>query len=148
MAFCPPVSAMSLTILPLRAASARLMAMPVSVPPVNTTPSMRASPTSAAPTISPLPGRRCSTPGGMPALCKSLTARAATSGVCWAGLATIALPAASAPAICPVKMASGKFHGEIAANTPRPCSDSSLRSPVGPSSSRGEANCRRASAAE
>ena len=36
------------------------------------------------------------------------------SGVCSAGFATTALPAASAPAICPVKMASGKFQGEIA----------------------------------
>ena len=79
----------------------------------------------------------------MPARCMSLTARAAVSGVCSAGLATTALPAASAPAICPVKMASGKFHGEIAANTPRPCSESALRSPVGPLSWRGAANCRR-----
>ena len=77
----------------------------------------------------------------------SRTARAATDGVCSAGFATTAFPAASAPAIWPVKMASGKFHGEIAANTPRPCSESSFLSPVGPFSTRGSANFRRASAA-
>ena len=69
------------------------------------------------------------------------------SGVCSAGFATTALPAASAPAICPVKMASGKFQGEMQANTPRPCKESSLRSPVGPLSSSGAAKLRRASAA-
>ena len=69
------------------------------------------------------------------------------SGVCSAGLASTALPAASAAAICPVKIASGKFHGEMQANTPRPCRVSALRSPVGPCSRRGPANWRRACAA-
>ena len=48
-------------------------------------------------------------------------------GVCSAGLAMTALPAASAAATCPVKMASGKFHGEMQAKTPRPLSVSVLR---------------------
>ena len=61
----------------------------------------------------------------------------ATSGVCSAGLAMTALPAASAAATWPVKIASGKFHGLMQAKTPRPCSESSLRSPVGPGSSMG-----------
>ena len=56
----------------------------------------------------------------------------AISGVAGAGLATTALPAASAAVICPVKIASGKFHGLMQTNTPRPCSESVLRSPVGP----------------
>ena len=43
MQFWPPVSAISLAIGPSRAASARLMAIPVSVPPVKATPSMRGS---------------------------------------------------------------------------------------------------------
>ncbi len=34
--------------------------------------------------------------------------------------------------ICPVKIASGKFQGLMHTNTPRPCSESMLRSPVGP----------------
>jgi hypothetical protein len=36
---------------------------------------------------------------------------AAISGVCSAGFASTLLPAASAAAICPVKIASGKFQG-------------------------------------
>ena len=57
----------------------------------------------------------------MPASCNRRTAAAAVSGVCSAGLATTALPAASAAATWPVKIASGKFHGEMQAKTPRPC---------------------------
>ena len=56
-------------------------------------------------------------------------------GVCSAGFAITVLPAASAAATWPVKMASGKFHGLMQANTPRPWSRSSLRSPAGPASS-------------
>ncbi len=53
-------------------------------------------------------------------------------GVCSAGLASTGLPAASAAAIWPVKMASGKFHGAMAANGPRARSSMVLVSPVGP----------------
>jgi hypothetical protein len=55
-------------------------------------------------------------------------------------LAIAVLPAASAAAICPVKIASGKFHGLMHTNTPRPVSLSSLRSPVGPGSVAARAN--------
>ena len=48
---------------------------------------------------------------GTPAACSARTAAAATSGVCSAGLASTVLPAASAAATWPVKIASGKFHG-------------------------------------
>ena len=68
----------------------------------------------------------------MPASCNSRTASAAISGVCSAGFATTALPAISAAVTWPMKIASGKFHGEIAMNTPRPRSRSILLSPVGP----------------
>ena len=47
----------------------------------------------------------------MPAWWNSSTARCAISGVCSAGLASTTLPAASAAATWPVKIASGKFHG-------------------------------------
>ena len=53
-------------------------------------------------------------------------------GVCSAGLATTVLPAINAAVTWPMKIASGKFHGEIATNTPRPRSRSILLSPVGP----------------
>ena len=107
---------------------------------------MRVSLTSASPSR-PLPGKRCSALGGTPASCSSFVARKAVIGVCSAGLATTALPAASAAATCPVKMASGKFHGEMQAKTPRPLSVSVLRSPVGPGSATGPTNRRRACAA-
>ena len=68
----------------------------------------------------------------------------AMSGVCSAGLATTALPAASAADTWPVKMASGKFHGLMQAKTPRPASASWLRSPVGPGRSSGSAKSARA----
>ena len=69
------------------------------------------------------------------------------SGVCSAGLAMTALPAASAALTCPVKMASGKFHGLMQTKTPRPCSATSLRSPVGPGMARACAKSVRARAA-
>ena len=71
----------------------------------------------------------------------------ATSGVCSAGFAITALPAASAAATWPVKIASGKFHGLMQANTPRPCSAISLLSPVGPGSRVGAPKSARARAA-
>ena len=71
----------------------------------------------------------------------------AMSGVAGAGLAITVLPAPSAAVIWPVKMASGKFHGLMHTNTPRPCSDSVLRSPVGPRSSCGAPNSSRVRAA-
>jgi hypothetical protein len=47
-------------------------------------------------------------------------------------LASTALPVASAAATWPVKIASGKFHGLMQTQAPRPVSRSSLCSPVGP----------------
>ena len=130
IAFWPPVSAISGT-LPPRSASLRLISAATSVEPVNITPRTRASATSAAPTVSPRPGSSCSTAAGMPASCSRRTAKAAISGVCSAGLASTGLPAASAAATWPLKMASGKFHGLmhstgpsgtwLAASKPRAC---------------------------
>ena len=89
-----------------------------SVEPVKITPAMRGSATSGAPTVSPRPGRNCSAATGTPARCKSRTASCAISGVCSAGFASTGLPAASAAATSPTKIASGKFHGEIATTGP------------------------------
>ena len=58
MAFWPPVSAISGTMAPGRAARAWLIARAVSVEPVKATPPMRGSAISLAPTASPGPGRR------------------------------------------------------------------------------------------
>ena len=120
MALMPPVSAISGTIGPSLAASARLISRATSVEPVKATPATRGSATSAAPTL-PSPGTRCSADrrdaGRMH---QAGPPRAAISGVCSAGLATTQLPATSAAAIWPVKIASGKFHGLMQTNTPRP----------------------------
>ncbi len=115
----PPVSAMSGTIGASLAASERLIARATSVEPVKATPATRASATRAAPT-SPSPGTRCSALAGTPASCRMRTASAAISGVCSAGLATTALPATSAALTWPRKIESGKFHGLMHTNTPRP----------------------------
>ena len=120
MAFCPPVSAISTGGRPSalsRRASWRLIDCATSVEPVNTTPATAALPTRRPPTL-PSPGRSCSAARGTPASCISATASEAISGVSSAGLAITALPAASAPAIWPVKIDSGKFHGLMQATTP------------------------------
>ena len=83
---------------PSRAASARLMASAVSIDPVKATPATRriARPARRR-RSSPAPGeRRAARRPARPPRCRSAAARAATSGVCSAGFATTALPAASA----------------------------------------------------
>ena len=72
------------------------MSRAVSVEPVKATPAMRGSPVSVGPIFEPRPGTKCSTSPGMPLACSRRTISAATSGVCSAGFAITALPAASA----------------------------------------------------
>ncbi len=93
-----------------RPASAAAISLATSVEPVNIAPPTPAWAVSIAPTA-PSPATRISASSGTPASCISRTAAAATSGVSSAGLAMTALPAASAAAIWPVKIATGKFHG-------------------------------------
>ena len=119
IALSPPVSAMSGASGARCCAIARSMRRAVSVEPVKQTPSMRGSAQSAAPTDGPSPGNSCTRRAVCRPRASGLTARAAISGVCSAGLAMTALPAASAPRIWPEKMASGKFQGEMQAITPR-----------------------------
>ena len=59
-----------------------------------------------------------STPAGMPARIASSAAASAVSGVSSAGLMMTGQPAARAGATLRVIMASGKFHGVMAAHTP------------------------------
>ena len=86
------------------------MSRATAVEPVNMTPMTRGSATSAAPTA-PAPGTSWSASAGTPAAWRIRTASAATRGVSSAGLASTGLPAASAAATWPVKIASGKFQG-------------------------------------
>ncbi|MNS74167.1 hypothetical protein D3C72_1076340 [compost metagenome] len=121
IAFWPPVSAISGMVWPSssrRSASVRAMMRATSVEPVNITPRTAGLATSWAPTVSPRPGSSCTAPAGTPAARKMATACAAINGVCSAGLATTVLPAASAAATWPVKMASGKFHGLMHSTVP------------------------------
>ncbi len=131
MALMPPVSAISGTIGPSLAASVRLIRRATSVEPVKTTPAMSACAVSTAP-MRPSPVTRCSALLGMPASCSRATASRAMRGVCSAGFAITLLPAISAAVTWPRKIASGKFHGEIATKAPRPRIASALLSPVGP----------------
>ena len=100
-------------------ASCRSIALATSVEPVKQTPDIRWSAVSGAPTDGPSPGRSWITSSGTPASRSSATARAAISGVCSAGFAITELPVTSAAAICPVKIASGKFQGEMQTIAPR-----------------------------
>jgi hypothetical protein len=61
------------------------------------------------------------TPAGNPAASASAASASAVSGVSEAGLMTTGHPAASAGATLRVIIASGKFHGVMAAATPTPC---------------------------
>ena len=61
------------------------------------------------------------TPAGMPARTASSAAARAVSGVSSAGLMTTVQPAAKAGATLRVIIASGKFHGVMAAHTPIGC---------------------------
>ena len=114
IAFWPPVSAINITGWPLwvrRCEMLRWIRRATSVEPVNSTPLTRPSATKAAPTVSPLPGNSCKALGGTPACHSSRTAWAAIRQVCSAGLASATLPAASAAATWPTKIARGKFQG-------------------------------------
>ncbi|SAI07272.1 Uncharacterised protein [Bordetella trematum] len=114
MAFWPPVSATSGTGPPCadkRWASTPCSSRATSVEPVNMTPWTRASPVKKGPTSRPRPGTSCKAARGTPACHNKPTACAATRLVCSAGLASTVLPAASAAATWPVKIASGKFQG-------------------------------------
>src|SRR6218665_1391312 len=71
--------------------------------------------------------RMLNTPAGMPARNASSAAASAVSGVNSAGLMITGQPAASAGATLRVIMASGKFQGVIAAQTPIDCRSTSRR---------------------
>ncbi|MNF87553.1 hypothetical protein D3C85_1013740 [compost metagenome] len=87
--------------------------------PVNITPFTRSSAIIAEPRMRPLPGSNCNADLGTPASRSNRTAWAAISDVCAAGLANTGLPAASAAATWPVKIASGKFQGLIQTTGPK-----------------------------
>ncbi len=97
----PPISRF---IRATRWAQAAATFLPVATEPVNATPSMRGSSTSAAPT-SPAPATRLTAPGGRSA--KHSASIRVETGVSSDGLATTALPAASAGASFQPSSSSG-----------------------------------------
>jgi hypothetical protein len=114
LAALPPSSSVSRLREP---ASARAIARPTSVEPVNATLSTPGCSTSMRP-VSPAPVRMFTTPGGRSA-CWQISANAsAVRGVVSAGLSTTVLPAASAGAIFQASISSGKFHGMTWPATP------------------------------
>ena len=121
------------------------MSRPTALEPVKAITCTRGSRTSAAPT-SPNPGSSESAPAGTPASRSACTRISADAGDCSAGFSTTALPAASAAAVIPAGIASGKFQGEITAATPRGTYCIALRSP-GTWSSSGPPSSRSASRA-
>ena len=120
IALMPPVSAISGTMAPSLAASARLMWRATAVEPVKHTPAVRASATSARRRSRHRRAAARSASSGTPPHAAAPRLRCATTGVCSAGLAATALPATSAAATWPAKIASGKFHGLMQTKTPRP----------------------------
>ena len=87
--------------------------------------------------ILPSPGTRCSALAGTPASCSSAPPRAAISGVCSAGLATTALPAASARRDLAGEDRQRKVPRADADEDAAAAIAQLLLSPVGPGSARG-----------
>ena len=113
--FLPPIS--SCTRAPAFTAAGATPG-PTSREPVKLTASMPGDDASAAPSFEPGPITRLSTPGGSPARCTMSTSVHGDAGTSSAGLNTTQFPNASAGAIFHAGIASGKFHGVIAAMTP------------------------------
>src|SRR6266850_7628040 len=76
---------------------------------------------SSASGLERLPTTTLKTPPGNPASCRISARASAVKGVAEAGFSTTGHPAASAGAILRVTIVDGKFHGVIAATTPRGC---------------------------
>jgi hypothetical protein len=137
IAFWPPVSAIRVAIAASRAGQRAVDRARGVGGAGEATPATRGSRVSAAPTVAPSPGRYCSTLPARRLRAAASPRRSRSRLVCSAGLAITLLPAASAAATWPMKIASGKFHGLMQTNTPRPCRCSSFDSPVGPGSAIG-----------
>ncbi|SPV02337.1 Uncharacterised protein [Burkholderia cenocepacia] len=103
------------------AADSRASSLPTGVEPVNVILRTRPSASQSAAASTPRSrdaAIRFSTPAGTPASCASNASASAVSGVSSAGFATTVQPAARAGAILRAIIASGKFHGVIAATMP------------------------------
>ncbi|MCY1210383.1 hypothetical protein D9M68_500570 [compost metagenome] len=99
-------------------ADCRIRMRPTSVEPVKLSLRTTGLAVSSPPMATASPVITLNSPAGSPARSASTASASADSGVSSAGLSTMAQPAASAGPALRVIMASGKFHGVIAAHTP------------------------------
>jgi hypothetical protein len=113
MAFNPPVSAISGASGAMLSAIVRLIRWAVAVDPVKHTPPMRASPVRTGPSTDPAPGNSCSACGARPPRASGARRHARKALLSLPVLPARHCPPPSAAAIWPVKIASGKFHGEM-----------------------------------
>ena len=112
----------------MTSAAARAICTPTGIDPVNAIVCTPGCGTSAAP-ASPSPGSSEIADAGTPPARSAWTSIRAQPGDCSAGLSTTALPVASAAAVIPHGIATGKFQGAITATTPRGPYVISFRSP-------------------
>src|SRR3954452_23008534 len=94
------------------------MRWPIAVEPVNDTMSMSDDAVSAAAGAASAPVITLTTPGGNPTSCMISARTRIASGSCGAGLTTTVQPTASAGAILPATLVSGKLYGEMHATAP------------------------------
>ena len=96
-----------------------MIALPVRDSPVKVMASISGSVVMNSPAEpGPKPCTRLNTPSGTPTACITSASSVAVPGVSSEGLATTALPQASAGATFQVSSSSGRFQGEITPTTP------------------------------
>eukprot|EP00982_Pelagococcus_subviridis_P012714 31191-Pelagococcus_subviridis.AAC.22 len=108
-------------------AQSRINFFPTAVLPVNDSFRTISDPVIASPIAFASPITNPNTPLGIPARAANSASASADSGVSSEGLTTTTQPAASAAAAFRVIIASGKFHGVIAAHTPTGCRSAKTR---------------------
>ena len=94
------------------------MRCPIAVEPVKLTISISGLVVSSAEGSEEVPVMMLMTPGGKPTSCIISTNSITASGSCGAGLITTVHPTASAGAILPATLTTGKLYGEMHATTP------------------------------
>src|SRR3990172_13186104 len=92
--------------------------MPTGEEPVKLTMSTSFESPGAAPPSGPEPHTRFTTPGGNPTSRRIFVISKIASGSCGAGFITTVFPIASAGAIFPARLVSGKLYGGVPATTP------------------------------
>ncbi len=143
MALMPPVSAINGTIGPRFSASVRLIAQATAVDPVKATPATCACAVSRAPDL-PRAEHQVQRACGHTRLVQQPHRLVGNQRRLLGGFGDHRIARGECRTTWPRKIASGKFHGEMHTNTPRPRRRSRLSSPVGPGRVSGVPNKARA----